>query len=188
MTSAPRIPYVTEFSPELQELFGGMIVRNGKPLNIFGILGHHPKLLKRFNLFGGLLLAEGLVPAREREIVILRVGWQSGSVYEFGQHTLIGGASGLTADEIASLATPDAKGDWSDDDRALIELADELCATNDVTDATWNSLAGRWGHAELVELIVVAGFYRLVSGFLRSTRVELDDGVPGWPEGTTPPN
>ena len=43
-------------------------------LNIFGVLGHHPKLLKRFNLMGGFLLNKGLLPERERELVILRTG------------------------------------------------------------------------------------------------------------------
>jgi hypothetical protein len=33
----------------------------------------------------------------------------------------------------------------------------------------------------LVELVVVAGFYRLVSGFLNTMGVQLDAGVPGWP-------
>jgi hypothetical protein len=42
-------------------------------------------------------------------------------------------------------------------------------------------LAARWPDDALVELLVVAGFYRLVSGFLNSTGVQLDEGVPGFP-------
>jgi acyl-CoA reductase-like NAD-dependent aldehyde dehydrogenase len=64
---------------------------------------------------------------------------------------------------------------------ALIAMADELAADDCVTDATWAVLAARWGAAELVELLVVAGFYRLVSGFLNSAGVQLDPGVPGFP-------
>ncbi|MEZ5229575.1 MAG: carboxymuconolactone decarboxylase family protein [Acidimicrobiales bacterium] len=60
--------------------------------------------MKRFNLLGGFLLNKGLIPAREREIVILRVGWNAQAVYEFGQHTLIGKQTGLTDDEIAAIA------------------------------------------------------------------------------------
>jgi alkylhydroperoxidase family enzyme len=60
-------------------------------------------------------------------------------------------------------------------------MADELAADDCVSDATWNALATRWSDAELVELLVVAGFYRLVSGFLNSAGVQLDDGVPGFP-------
>jgi alkylhydroperoxidase family enzyme len=63
----------------------------------------------------------------------------------------------------------------------LIALADELHEDDCVADATWTDLATRWDDAQLVELLVVAGFYRLVSGFLNSTGVQLDDGVPGFP-------
>ena len=150
-------------------------------LNIFKTLAKHPKLGDRFGRFGGWLLYRGTVPARERELVILRVGWRSGSVYEFGQHTVIGGQAGLSAEEIGRLAAEDVE-DWPDDDRALVEMVDDLCSTNTVSDRVWERLAGRWSEAELMELLMVAGYYRLVSGFLNATGVQLDPGTPGWPE------
>jgi 4-carboxymuconolactone decarboxylase len=166
---------------ELRDTLAGALTRDGRPLNIFGVLGHHPKLLKRFNLLGGFLLNKGLIPERERELVILRVGWNARAVYEFGQHTVIGRRCGLTDDEIAALTGSVDDHDWSTDDMALIALADDLAADDCVSDGTWSALAGRWSDAELVELLVVAGFYRLVSGFLNSAGVQLDDGVPGFP-------
>ncbi len=164
---------------ELAELLANALTRDGKPINIFGTLAHHPKLLKRFNLLGGFLLNKGQVPAREREIVILRVGWRCGAVYEYGQHTVIGKREGLSDAEIAGLAGFDHE--WSDGDQLLIDLADDLCANDCVSDATYAALADRWSEAQLVELVITAGFYRLVSGFLNTFGVELDDGVPGWP-------
>lgn len=179
----PRIVALADPGPEAQELLQTTLVRDGKPLNIFGTLAHHPRLLRRFNQLGGTLLGRGVLPARERELVILRVGWQCQSVYEFGQHTLIGGQAGVTAEEIAALTRPLAEGGWSDDDQALLTMADELCADNCVSDGTWARLEARWGPDALVELLVLAGFYRLVSGFLNSAGVQLDPGVPGWPPG-----
>lgn len=180
-----RIQPVGEPDAELQEILAGALTNDGTPLNIFGVLGRHPKLLKRFNLLGGFLLNKGMIPAREREIVILRIGWNARARYEFGQHTLIGRRCGLTDAEIVALTLPAADHRWSDDDRALIALADELADDDCVGDATWARLASRWGDAELVELLVLAGFYRMVSGFLNSAGVQLDDGVPGFPEPTT---
>src|ERR1700728_3385752 len=110
------------------------------PLNIFRTLAHHPKLLDRFQRFGGFLLYRGLLPDRERELVILRAGFRCGSVYEFGQHTVIGASAGVTAAEIERLATEATDG-WGEADRDLVTFADELCATNAVTDATWSRLA-----------------------------------------------
>jgi alkylhydroperoxidase family enzyme len=167
--------------PELASTLESALAIDGRPLNIFGVLAHHPKLLKRFNLLGGYLLNKGLVPERERELVILRVGWNARAVYEFGQHTVIGRRCGLHDDEIAALTSDPSDHGWSDDDLALIALADELAADDCVTDETWARLRSRWNDAELIELLVVAGFYRLVSGFLNSAGVQLDDGVPGFP-------
>lgn len=181
-TSA-RIEPLAELTGDAAELEGTLITNaDGKPVNIFGTLAKHPKLAKRFNLFGGYLLNKGLVPAREREIVILRVGWNARSVYEFGQHTIIGRNCGLTDAEIKALATDDpSAGNWSADDRALIALADDLCRDDCVSDETFAAIRNRWSEAETMELIVVAGFYRLVSGFLNSAGVQRDRGVPDWP-------
>jgi alkylhydroperoxidase family enzyme len=187
---APQRPTAPRIEPidlddvtddELRDTLASALTLDGRPLNIFGVLGHHPKLLKRFNLLGGFILNKGLLPERERELVILRVGWNARAVYEFGQHTVIGRRCGLTDDEITALTLSPDDHQWSADDRALIALADDLAADDCVSDGTWLALAERWSEAELVELLVVAGFYRLVSGFLNSAGVQLDDGVPGFP-------
>jgi len=181
----PRLPLVDPagdaVGPDLAEMLAKTIVKGGEPLNIFRTLAHHPGLLKRFNVLGGAFLARGLLPAREREIVILRVGWNCRAVYEFGQHTVIGREAGLTDAEIAALASIRAVGPWNDDDQALIALADEICADDCVSEATFAALRPRWNDAELVELVALAGFYRMVSGILNSLGVEPEPGLPGWP-------
>lgn len=164
---------------ELAEILAGALTHDGTPLNIFGVLGRHPKLLKRFNLMGGFILNKGLLPEREREIVILRVGWNAQAKYEFGQHTVIGERVGLTSAEIGAIAGGER--DWSADDAALISLADDLHVDDCVSDATWEALSTRWSDEEMIELLIVAGFYRLVSGFLNSAGVQLDKGIPGFP-------
>ena len=84
---------------------------NGVELNIFATLAHHPRLLKRWSDFGGVLLYGGKLPARERELLILRTGYLCQAPYEWGQHVTIGLAAGLTDEEIARVAAgPDADG------------------------------------------------------------------------------
>lgn len=178
-----RIAAVAHPSDDLAALYAKGLKRpDGKPLNIFGTLGHHPALLKRFNVLGGLFLSKGTLPEREREIVILRVGWNCRAVYEFGQHTIIGKRVGLKDAEIAALIRKPASYAWRADDAALIAMADDLCTDDCVSDRTWQQLAGRWDEAQLIELVMVAGFYRMVSGFLNSTGVQLDPDTPGWPD------
>lgn len=183
--SQPRIPLVTDPSPEVREILAGTLTRDGRPINIFGMLAHNPRILKRFNLLGGALLNKGVLPPRERELVILRVGWNARAVYEFGQHTIIGRQAGLSDEEIAAVCDG---GDhpWSPGDHLLLAMADELCQDDCVSDDTFAALAERWNEAELVELVVCAGFYRMVSGFLNTFGIPLDEGVPGWPPGVQP--
>jgi len=176
-----RIPPLPADDPVAAK-YGGVPGRSGPPLNIFRTLAHDEALLRGFTRLGSHLLREGRVPAREREMVILRVGWRCGSEYEFGQHTVIGRAAGLGDDEIVRLATDGTDG-WAADDAGLLRLADELCADDVVSDDTWEALRRRWDQPELLELLVLAGYYRLVSGMLNSAGVALEARPPGWPDG-----
>jgi alkylhydroperoxidase family enzyme len=152
------------------------------PLNIFRTLAHNRELRSAFMALGGHLLTAGRLPARERELVILRVGWRSGSEYEFGQHRRIGADAGLTEAEIDAIAEVGTHV-FSEHDAALVALADELCGDNVVSDATWSKLAARYDDATMLELLVLAGFYRLVSGTLNSAGVPLEPEALGWPDG-----
>ena len=153
----------------------------GDALNIFRTLAHHPKLLKRWLVFGSHVLSKSTLPARERELAILRTGWRCGSAYEFGQHTVIGSGTGITDDEIRALTLPLDEHPWSDDDRALLDAADELHDDQCITTATWERLRARWDDQQLLDLIFTVGQYTLVSMALNSLGVQLDDGVPGFP-------
>ena len=176
-TPTETAPRIQPLSPEAAaDLLGG-----ARPLNIFLTLAKNEDLYAAFLSLGSYLLSrKGTIPRREREVVILRVGWNSGSDYEFGQHTLIGLHVGLTDDEISRLATDGVDG-WSATDAPLVAMCDELCRDNVVSDGTWGRLAERWSEPQLLELLVLAGFYRLVSGFLRSVGVQREPGTPGFP-------
>ena len=180
---SPRLSPVSPVTDEIEEILTGSIKSvDGEHLRLFGTMAHHPKMLKRFLAFGGFFLNRGLLPAREREIVILRVGWNTGSVYEFGQHTVIGRNCDLTDVEISSLAGDPSRHAWSARDRGLIAMTDEICADDCVSDPTWKELRAEWTDAELCELVLLAGLYRMVAGFLNTMGVELDPNTPGWPD------
>jgi 4-carboxymuconolactone decarboxylase len=181
--SKPRLAPTDSPAPEAAEILGKSPSLDGRPLNIFGTLAHHPLLLRRYVAMGGVFLRFGMLPEREREIVILRTAWQTGSVYEFGQHTRLGRAAGLTEAEIARLAKPGGEG-WPEADADLLDLVADLAREDRVSDATWTRLAGRWSEAQLLELLALVGFYRMTAGILNSAGVELEPGVAGWPEGS----
>jgi 4-carboxymuconolactone decarboxylase len=115
----PRLGPTTDddWDDETRQLLDAL----GHP-NIFDTLAHHPKLLKRWLVFGNHVLAKSTLPTRERELAILRTGWRCGSEYEFGQHTVIGAEVGIADDEIRRLMTDGTDG-WSTADAALDEGA-----------------------------------------------------------------
>jgi 4-carboxymuconolactone decarboxylase len=175
----PRIPPVSDPSPEVAEILDKTRIGAGPPLNIFATLARHPRLLKRFNVLGGLFLGRGLVPARERELVILRTAWRTRCEYEFGQHVVLGRRAGLDDEEIRRVTVNGA--DWPAADAPLIRLADELHDGSDVSDELWAALGPRWSQAELLELVALAGFYGMVAGILNAARVQREPDTPGWP-------
>lgn len=182
--ASPRLAPKTEVTDEEAEVLARAGTRPGRdPLNIFSTMVHNRRVANRAVLLGGAFLGKGTVTGREREIVILRVGHNASAEYEFGQHIVIGRREGLTDDEIAALATDDPGDAWTPTERALVALADELCDVDCVSDETWATLAEHFDDEQMVELVVLAGYYRMISGFLNSAGVQLDDGVPGWPEG-----
>jgi alkylhydroperoxidase family enzyme len=152
-----------------------------RPLNIFTTLAHHPKLLKRWLVFGSHVLVKSSLSPRERELAILRVGWRCRAEYEWGQHVLIARGSGLSDEEIERVTRgPDAPG-WSPFEAALLRAVDELHADAFVSDATWRALSERYDVRQLLDLIFTVGQYTLVSMALNTLGVQRDPGVPGFP-------
>ncbi|HSG87829.1 MAG TPA: carboxymuconolactone decarboxylase family protein [Pseudomonadales bacterium] len=150
----------------------------GEPFNIFKTLAHHPKLLQRWLVFANHVLGKSTLPERERELLILRIGWLCQAGYEWGQHVLIGRASGLTDAEIQRIKAGPADEGWSDADRDLLQAVDELHADAHVSDATWQRLAARWSTQQLMDIVFTVGQYNLVSMALNSFGVQPDPGLP----------
>jgi 4-carboxymuconolactone decarboxylase len=153
---------------------------DGRVFNIFRTLAAHPKLLKKWLVFGNHILNKSTLPPRERELLILRVGWLCRAEYEWGQHVVIGKRAGLTDDEIDRVKEgPDAPG-WSEFDATLLRAVDELRAQAFISDAVWDALAATYDTRQLLDLIFTVGQYNLVSMALNTLGVRLDEGVAGF--------
>jgi 4-carboxymuconolactone decarboxylase len=150
-------------------------------LNIFATFAHHPKLMKRWLVFGNHVLAKSTLPARDREFVVLRTGWNCRAPYEWGQHVVIARSIGITDDEITRVSVgPDADG-WSEQEAVLLRAADELHNDQTLTDATYAALATRYDVQNLLDLVFTVGQYHLVSMALNAFRVDREDDVTGVP-------
>jgi 4-carboxymuconolactone decarboxylase len=179
----PRVPTLpeSEWTQDVRDMLartGG--VQPGRVLNIFTTLAHHPALLKKWLVFGTHVLFGSTLPARERELAILRIGWLCQSEYEWGQHAVIGERCGLSADEIRRIKVGPAAPEWSEQDRAILNAVDELRADAKISDATWDALSAFFDRKQLMDLVFAVGQYQLVSMALRTFGVELDEGIPGF--------
>jgi 4-carboxymuconolactone decarboxylase len=152
---------------------------NGKVVNIFRVLMNHPKLARAWGRFATYILSDqSTLKPRERELIILRIGWLNQAAYEWEQHVRIGKQAGITDDEIERIGKGPKAG-WNKHDTALLQAADDLFENSVVSDATWKTLAETYNTQELMDVVFTIGQYNLVSWALNSTGVPLDDYLPG---------
>ena len=153
-------------------------VRDGKlgALNIFRTLAHAPKALTAFLGWGSYILSRrNALPPRERELAILRTGFNCGAGYEWTQHRAIGLEAGLTEAEILAIKQGADEPSWSAIDRAILSACDELTREFHVSDATWAALSPLGDKARM-DLVMTVGQYTQVSMMLNSFGVQLDSG------------
>ncbi|MCP5030108.1 MAG: carboxymuconolactone decarboxylase family protein [Actinomycetia bacterium] len=174
-----RVRPLPEAAQQATQFMSGSVVN---AVNVTATLAHNEMVAKGVGRFSMALLFKGSVSARLREIVILRMGWNCQSVYEFGQHTLFGRDAGLTDDEIYWITRPIAQHGWSAAEQALLQMVDDLYTDDCVSDATWADLLEYFEPPEVLEFMAATLHYRTVSSLLNSCGVERDEGVPGWPE------
>lgn len=157
--------------------------KDGNVINIFTTLARNPKLFHSWMPFATHILQTSTIPPREREILILRIGWLCRSEYEFGQHTLIGKQAGLSDEEILRITKEPGANGWDAFDAALIQATDELHKDAFISDKTWKVLSARYNEEQMLDLIFTVGEYSMVSMVLNSCGIQRDPGVPGFPEG-----
>lgn len=189
LPAAPRIaPLAPPYAPEQQALLTKM-TPPGAPdiLALFRVLAHHPVLAERMTGWGGFLLGRhASLSLRDREVVINRVCARCGAEYEWGVHVAaFAEAAGFSAAQnaaIADLAADAATDDGvlSARDRLLVQLVDELHGTSTVSDALWLQLAAHWPVPQLLELLVLAGWYHAISYVCNAARVPLEKWGARW--------
>jgi AhpD family alkylhydroperoxidase len=190
MTTLPDHPRIPPLEPSdrdetarsLLEATGAL----GADLNIFATLVRHPQLFRRWSPFGGTLLLAGTVPARDRELLILRTAWNNGCEYEWGQHVGIARDAGLSDEIDRVIDGPSAPG-WDRFDAALLQAADELHRDSVIADETWSRLQERYDERQLIEVPMLIGHYTLLAFTLNSLGVQREDGIPGLPTSRNTP-
>lgn len=169
--SARLSPAAPPFDDEVARIID-TTMRGQPPLRLFTTLARDTRLAKKF--FAGGLLDRGNLTLRQREIVIDRTTALCASEYEWGVHVAgFAEKAGLSEEQIRSTVRGSADDTcWPEDDRLLIRLCGALHAQADVDDALWEKLRTRFTENAILELLMLAGFYRTVSYLTNALRLQ----------------
>lgn len=172
---APRQPRLAPLpEAEWDDFLRRLVDASGGPahaLHIFTTLGRHPELFRRWIGFGGALLG-GLLPARTRELAILRTAVHCRAEYEWDHHVDAARAAGVTDDQLAALRRPLGEHDWDEPTSLLLHAVDQMHDIWMLDDDTWNRLHALLGDAQAIELVMLVGQYHLVALTLRTLGVQ----------------
>jgi alkylhydroperoxidase family enzyme len=179
----PRIrpldpPYTSEVATRLES----MMPAGAKPITLFRTFARNLPMAESMGTWGAYELGRRFsVGRREREIVIDRTCAMCGCEYEWGVHVaFFAESAGLSPEQTASLVHG-SSGDrcWTEPrERALIDMVDALHKEADLSDGLWKSLALHFSPEQLLDLLLLCGWYHAISFVARGTRVDLEVGAP----------
>lgn len=158
------------------------IAERGRLYNVHKTLANHPRLLADWLPFATYVLRDNLLPVRDREILILRIGYLCRAEYELAQHARIGKRAGLTDDDLKRIAQGPTAGGLSDHERLLLQAVDELHADAFVSQPTWEGLSKNYSVQQMMDLVFTVGEYNMVSMALNSFGVPFDDDLEPYPK------
>lgn len=183
----PRIaPLEPPYEPELKAILDKWMPPNSgvEPLALFRTLAVHPELASRARPLGAGILGKGLVEPRLREVMIHRTCALTGAEYEWGVHAVAYGKPlGFTDEQLTSTAQGSADDDvWSDAERVVFRLAEELHETSAVSAALFAELDRHFDAPQVIELCVTSGWYHALSYVINATCVPLEPWAARFPD------
>jgi alkylhydroperoxidase family enzyme len=171
-------PVVPPFDEVAGPLLAAMVPAGVEPIGLFRTFVRNPGLAAAMHEWGTYELSRrNSLSMRARELVINRTCARCGCEYEWGVHVAVFGARvGLSDREVASLTHGSAEDPcWSDPtERLLLQAVDQLHDTSTVDNTTWSALSTSFGPEELLDIVLLAGWYHAISYAANATQVDLE--------------
>ena len=174
-------PLEPPYAPDIQEQFD-RIMRGAPPLMLFRVMAGHTRAWDKFRAGG--LLDPGPLNLRQREIVIDRTCALNACEYEWGVHVAIfAGAAQLSDAQVRATVQGEANAScWSEAEQALIAAVDALHHRATLSDAEFKALSAHYNDDQILEIILLCGFYRTVSYLANGLRLPLEEKAARFPQ------
>lgn len=152
-------------------------------LSVFRVLLQHPVLAKRVcDLLISLLFTDNQLNPRLRELLIMRIGWVTGAVYEWTQHWRVATQMDIAEADILAVRDWQQSDLLSDEDKAILKATDDVLQQGSISDEAWSACCEHVKtEAERVELVLAIGNWGLFSQLLKSLKIPLEEGIEPWP-------
>lgn len=161
-------------SPEFQEYFRSVRERGLEVLNLYKMMAHSPEIGLQFLRLGSAILFKGVIPAKLRELAIVRVGILNKAIYEYTQHVRIALRVGVRQEQIDALDNWEDSDEFDEIERAVLRFTDEETLNVRVSDETFTQVKTYFDDQEIVELTTIIGYYCMVCRILEVLQVELE--------------
>ena len=182
--AGPRIPPLEPpYEPDLEIMLRKWMPpgAEAEPLALFRTLGRHAELASRARPLGAGILAKGLVEPRLRELMIHRTCALTGAEYEWGVHVVaFGRPLGFTDEQLAATVTG-GEAEWTEAERAVLDLADALHERSTVDDELFGRLRAHLAEEQIIELCMAAGWYHAISYVINVARIPLEPWSERFP-------
>jgi len=136
----------------------------------------HPGMFKAQMVMGIELAAKGTIPARERELAILRLALLARAPFEWCEHVDIGKAFGVTPEEIERVIEGSDAPGWSEHEAALLRAVEELVGDHCMADQTWDTLAKTYSEQQMLEVPMLVGAYLMTAMQQNSLKIQPKGG------------
>ncbi len=188
----PRIqPLTPPYLPEEATQLSKMMPPGVEPIGLFRTFARNLPMSKAMGPWGAYELSRQLsISLRDREIVINRVCARCKCEYEWGVHVAFFAAKAqFNGAQIRSLTHGSSTDPcWETErDRVLISIVDELHDSSDVTDTLWAQSAAIFAADQLLDVLMLTGWYHAISFTARAARVELEVGAPRFSDYNSEP-
>jgi 4-carboxymuconolactone decarboxylase len=150
-------------------------------LGVWSTCANAPALCKAWLEFTDYLLRESTLPIRDRELLILRIGYLNQGAYEWAAHRGLALSVGISEQELKDITIGSAAAGWNEWDSTLLRAAEELHEVALVSDETWVQLEGRYDKRQMMEVVFTVGQYNMVAMYLNSLGVQFEEGWVGYP-------